>query len=244
MNNRFLQFIKKQKLAIRLDRFDALFIISGLKAFRGVISIAKLFVHKSKHCPLVRFQKFLLSENNPLLYALYDQITSRTDLLPYDGYFLPVEPQVLTGDMCLKTNKGLKGIKFYLDLCEEIIKDDYPELTEQFVLFKQRLDAVFDMRFYASELEMLCGEVGGFERGCPFDINWQKTGRNELWLDFSKKYNFSSQLPPKAQESLSRLIAYLIFDKKIFMSLFQGVGYNHQNRVCLVDIDYLYQVSP
>jgi len=243
MNNRFLQFIKKQRLAIRLARFDSLFLILGLKAFRGTIHIAKLFIRKSKQKPLVRFQKFLLSENNPLLFALYDEFTCRTDLLPYESYLLPIEQRTLDGEVCIRSTTGLRDIKFFLNLCEEIVTDDYPELMEQFKLFKQRLDAVFDMRFYASELEMLCGEVGGFERGCPFEINWLKTGRNELWLDFPKKYDFSGFLFPKTQESLSKLIAYLIFDKKIFMSLFKGVGYNHQSRVCLPEIDYLYPVS-
>lgn len=244
MNNRFLQFIKKQRLAIRLARFNALFLISGLKTFRGTIKIAKLFVRKSKQKPLVRFQKFLLSENNPLLFAIYDELTCRTDLLPYDSYLLPEIHRTLEGEICAKTNNRLYDADFWLALCEEIVAEDYPELAEQYKLFKQRLDAVFDMRFYASELEMLCGEVGGYERGCPFEINWQKTSRNELWLYFPNKYDLSNSLSPKAQESLSRLIAYLIFDKKIFMSLFNGVAYNHQSRVCLPDIDYLYPVSP
>ncbi len=244
MNNRFLQFIKKQQLAIRLARFDSLFLISGLKAFRGTINFAKLFVRKSKQRPLIRLQEFLFSENNPLLFALYDEFTCRTDLLPYESYLLPVEQKTLFGEVCTQTTKGLHNTRFFLSLCDQIIADDYPELSEQYKLFKQRLDAIFDMRFFASELEMLCGEVGGFERGCPFDINWLKTSRDEIWLDFDKKYNFSDKLPPKAQESLSRLIAYLIFDKKIFMSLFKGVGYNYQSRVCLPDIDYLYPVSP
>lgn len=244
MNNKFLQFIKKQRLAIRLARYDSLFVISGLKTFRIALLFAKPFVRKSPHRPLIRFQKFLLSENNPLLFAAYDEICCRTDFLPYESYFLPIEQHVLKDKICFKTTENLRDVDFYLQLFSEIITDDYPELTEQFKLFKQRLDAVFDMRFYASELEMLCGEVGAFERGCAFEIDWQKTGRNELWLDFEKKYEYSSQLPKSAQESLSRLIAYLIFDKSIFMSLFSGIAFNKQGRVCLPDIDYLYPVSP
>ena len=133
----------------------------------------------------------------------------------YDSYLLPIGYRSLSGEICAKTTKGLNDVSFWLALCEEIITDDYPELAEQYKLFKQRLDAVFDMRFYASELEMLCGEVGGFERGCPFEINWQKTNRNELWLYFDKKYDLSDSLSIKTQESLSRLVAYLIFDKNI-----------------------------
>lgn len=244
MINQFLQFLKKQRLAIRLARFDSLFVISGLQSFRRQMLVARMFVRRSPGTPLIRFQRFLQAENNPLLFAAYEEFTCRTDFLPFASYLLPAEPQTLHGNVCFRTTAGLRDTDFYLRVMEEIVNEDYPELSEQLEIFKKRLDAVFDMRFYASEIEMLCAEAGGSERGCPFEVDWRQTGRGELWLSFEKSYEFSAKLPLKAQESLSRLIACLIFDKAVFMSVFNGVAYNRQGRVCLPDIDYLYPVSP
>lgn len=244
MRNQFLQFIKKQKLAIRLAKFDSLFAIENLSAFRKTLPLAKLFRCQSEQNPIRRLQRFLDSENNPLLNAVYEELTSRTDILPAVAYLQPVADITLVGDVLARTIGDLGDVEFYLNLFAEIINSDYPELAEQLELFQKRLDAITDMRFYASELEMLCAEVAAFERGCPFEIDWIKSNKEKLYLYFEKSYEYSVHLPLSAQESLSRLFGYLIFEKAIFISSWNGVGYNRNGQVCLLDFDYLYPVSP
>lgn len=103
MINQFLQFLKKQRLAIRLARFDSLFVISGLQSFRRQMLVARMFVRRSPGTPLIRFQRFLQAENNPLLFAAYEEFTCRTDFLPFASYLLPAEPQTLHGNVCFRT---------------------------------------------------------------------------------------------------------------------------------------------
>ena len=244
MINRFLQFLKKQRLAIRLSRADSLFVISGLRTFRYTRPLARLFRCRLPYSPLVCFQTFLRSENNPLLNALYEEFACRTDFLPFASYLLPEDAQKLKGEVCFRNTNGFKEKAFYFSLLKEIVELDYPELAEQFELFKKRVDAVEDMRFYGSELEMLTADVNGFEKGSSFEINWSKTNASELWLSFDKEYDFSARLPRKVQENLSKLVAYLIFEKSIFMSVFHGVAYTKQGKICLPDIDYLYPATP
>ena len=126
MINRLFQFLKKQQLAIRLARFDSLFCISGLQSFRRQMLLARMFVRRSEEKPLVRFQKFLQAENNPLLWAAYEEFTCRTDFLPFASYLLPIEPQTLHGDVCFRTTAGLRDTDFYLRVMEEIVDKNVP----------------------------------------------------------------------------------------------------------------------
>ena len=244
MINRFLQFLKKQQLAIRLARADSLFVIKGLKSFRYERPLARLFHCRLPLPPLARFQKFLQAEHNPLLNAIYEEFACRTDFLPFAAYLLPEDSQKLQGEICFRHTSDFRDKEFYFSLLKEIVEIDYPELAEQFELFKKRVDAVEDMRFYGSELEMLAADVNGFEKGSSFEVNWSKTSASELWLSFAKEYKFSARLPRKVQENLSKLVAYLIFEKSIFMSVFHGVAYTKQGKICLPDIDYLYPATP
>lgn len=244
MINRFLQFLKKQRLAIRLAQAGSLFVISGLRTFRYERPLARLFRRHHPYPPLLRFQKFLATENNPLLNALYEEFSCRTDFLPFASYLLPGNEQKLQGDICFCNTNGCRDQEFYFNLLQEIVEKDYPELAEQVELFKKRADAIEDMRFYGSELEMLTADVNGFEKGSSFEVNWSKTNASELWLSFDKAYDFSARLPRKVQENLSKLVAYLIFEKSVFMSVFHGVAYTEQGKICLPDIDYLYPATP
>lgn len=244
MIKQFLQFIKKQKLAIRLARFDSLFIIAPLQAFRMVMPLARLFRHKSGLDPLLRFQQFLEAEHNPLLTAAYEEFSCRTDIFPEASYILPTETFALSGDIIAKTTEGLKDVDFYLSLFSQIISQNFPRLADQFQQFEKRLDAIADMRFYAAELEILCNEAAAFEYGCPFEIDWIRTSKEKLALYFDQSYEFSAKLPLQAQENLSKFMAYLIFEKSIFFSSWDGIGFNAAGEVCIVNFDYLYPVSP
>ena len=112
MINKFLQFIKKQRLAIRLARTDSLFVISGLRTFRYERPLARLFRCRLPYSPLVRFQKFLQLENNPLLNALYEEFACRTDFLPFASYLLPGDSQKLQGEVCFRNTNGFKEKEF------------------------------------------------------------------------------------------------------------------------------------
>ena len=225
-------------MANHLARCDSLFVIAGLKSFLPQLRLARLLVKKSPLPPEERLRLFLEKEDNPILFALADEIAARGDLV---GTTLwersPVRPRRLEGEELFQTSAPAADKKFYLDLCAEIVANDYPQLKEQLQFFKRRLDIVLDQRFYASELETLNENAKG---DCLFETDWFKTTRQELWLCFDEPCTYTAELSIPAQESLGRLVAFLLYEKDLFVSAYGGVGVNKAERVCFLDFDYLY----
>lgn len=244
MINGILQFIKKQKLAIRLAKFDSLFVIKGLKSFSKTIFIARFFVIKSKLSHEQRLLAFLKSENNPILYALADEISARPDVFSGPLFYMKdSSSRILKGELLFKNISRNYERRFYQELLREVVRADYPELRAQLSFLERRLDIMLDMRFYGSELETLNENSCDFESCCHFDIDWIKTGKHNLYLIFDERCNFTQGLSMIAQENLIRLFSHLFYERSLFVSAFYGVVVNREGKVSILDFDYIYQVD-
>lgn len=241
MINEILQFIKKTILSIKLARYDALFLVEGLKTFKKNIAIARPFIIKNDLPKSTRIRRFLEAEDNLYLYAAADEISARNDiigdLLFYNNH---LKPHSLRGNFLFRSTGNAKEGSFYLDLFQEIVNQDFPQLSEQYKFFKKRLDVLLDMRFYASELEIVNEKTADIARGCAFDIDWIRTDKNNLYLCFDEDCFFTDHLEIPAQESLSRLFAYMLFEESIFISSWQGVSASTKGKVSFLDFDYVY----
>lgn len=244
MINKFLQFIKKQRLAIRLARFDCLFVIAGLQTFKYALPLARLFRRRLNGDNIQHLHNFLIFSQNPLLFALYEEAASRQDIFATPVYVFPVSDKRFAGDLlyCLAADSEDK--KFYLSLFREIVRRDYPELRAQYKVFERRLDTVYDMRFRASEMELLCEASAGFSGFCPYEVDWLKTTKNKLYLCFDVPARSKRILSAAEQENLSRLFAYLFFEKSLFVSYWRSLCTGDNSRVSFLDFDAVYPVTP
>lgn len=109
-----LQFIKKLNLAISLAEHDSLFVVSGLKSFALPARLAALFRIPSDATPAERVSSFLNAEDNPLLYAAFDEITARSDVVGSEILFDENrEERIFNGDVVFKTSENLRMMIFY-----------------------------------------------------------------------------------------------------------------------------------
>lgn len=244
MINKFLQFLKKQQLAINLAKHDCLFVTASLKSFDSVRPLASLFCKKSRLSPLVRIQHFLDSQHDPILVAAYEEITSRTDIVLPADYMMPAPRKVYDGDVLFRKAASLKSKEFYTRLFREIVREDFPELAEQYRIFERRLDILCDMRFYGSEMEHICEEACASENYCPFEIDWHTTSKEKLYLCFDDKCTFSKTLEKEAQIRFCRLFGYLVFERSMFVSYWNGIGVNEHQQVCFLNFDSTYPAYP
>ena len=144
-----LQFIKKLNLAISLAEHDSLFVVSGLKSFALPARLAALFRIPSDATPAERVSSFLNAEDNPLLYAAFDEITARSDVVGSEILFDENrEERIFNGDVVFKTSEKLADDDFFIRLFGEIADVDLPQLKPQLQTFLKRLDLLRDMRFY------------------------------------------------------------------------------------------------
>lgn len=239
MINETLQFIKKTILSIKLARHNALFLVEDLKSFKKAVVLARAFEVTSPLSPQKRAAKFLSMENSPFLNALADEINVRKDIAATRLPAKAITPYPLRGDVLFKTAIDKKERDLYLPILNEIIKTDYPESKSQYNHFLRRLDILSDMRFYASELELLNEDTFELERNCLFEIDWIRTSKSKLYLSFDENCRFTSRLDVQAQESLAHLFAFLLFEKKRFISCWNGVSLDSQGNVNFLDFDFL-----
>ena len=244
MINKFLQFIKKQRLAILLARFDCLFVISGLEAFKYAFPWIKIFRRKQPGDETERLRNFLLAVQNPLFFAVYEEVSSRQDIFAAPVYVFPEDEKLLTGDKLYKKASDSKDKAFYRTLFREIIRRDYPELKEQYKVFEHRLDTLYDMRFLATEMELVCEAAAGFAGFCPYGVDWLGTTKEKLCLIFEAPVRSKRLLKPKEQENLSRLFAYMFFEKSLFVSYWRNLCVGDRSQVSFIDFDAAYPVTP
>lgn len=236
MINRFLQFLKKQQLAVNLARNDLLFLIENLQSFKLEVPFAKLFYQKQKTSKLKRISNFLERENNPLLYVLAKELSVLDDKL----FYLPNLKKILLNECVLfKTTSGIKDADFYVNLFIELVNNDFPMLDGDI----NHLYTNFDMRLYASDLENLSDLLNENERCCQMEIDWIKTSKTNLYLCFDSKCKFTQKLNPSAQENLSRLFAFMLLEKSVFVSYWNGVMLNPKNEVGFLDFDAVYSAD-
>ncbi len=236
MINRFLQFLKKQQLAVKLAKSDLLFLIEGLQSFKLELPLAKLFYQKQKASKLKRISHFLENENNPLLYALVKELSVLDDKL----FYLPLSKRIPLNECILfKTTKGIKDANFYVALYTQLVNDDFLELKGDI----RHLYINFDMRLYAADLENLNDLLNEDDHCCQMEVDWIKTSKENLYLCFDKKCQFTQKLNLKAQENLSRLFAFMFLEKSVFVSYWNGIMLSPKNEVGFLDFDSVYKAD-
>lgn len=244
MIKKILQFIKKQKLCNRLAAKDCLFLVENLKTFKHHINVAKLFFKPNKLSNQDKIKDFLFSENSAILSAFAQDFSARTDVFGDKLFvFRDIQEQTIKGDFLIRSITEPKDTEFYLDIFLELVKNDYPALWTQYLFFKKRLDMLLDMRIYGSELESLCDRVSNIEHGCDFSINWHKTSKDNLYIDFIDECRLSNNLSPLEQENFAQFFAYGLFEKSIFISEWNYLAINHFNQVFFLDFDYIYSAN-
>lgn len=238
MINEILQFIKKTILSIKLARGDMLFLVEGLKPFRSALLQARPWKRKSPLPPLVRIRRFLDKEQSVFLDIAAEEISARSDVVR--GCLLTrdcEEDRLLSGHEPFCVAAGWQGKDvFYQRLWAEAAAVD-SRLSLEKTVYGKRLDNRSDMRFYASELEILNQKISGSPYGCPFDIDWIRTGKRELFLNFGVKCRFTSALSKKEQESLAAVWGYMFFEGAAFISFWRGVLADVKGRVAFPDFD-------
>lgn len=233
MINRFLQFLKKQQLAVKLAQNDLLFLVENLQSFKLELPLAKLFYQKQKISKLKRISNFLESEDNPLLYTL----TKELSVLDNKLFYLPkLKKTALNECLLFKTTQGIKDANFYIQLFVELVNKDFPILDGEI----NHLYTNFDMRLYAADLESLNGILNEDEHCCQMEIDWIKTSKENLYLCFDKKCQFTQKLNPLAQENLSHQFAFMLLEKSVFISYWNGVMLSPNNEVGFLDFDAIY----
>lgn len=100
-------------MAISLAEHDSLFVVSGLKSFALPARLAALFRIPSDATPAERVSSFLNAEDNPLLYAAFDEITARSDVVGSEILFDENrEERIFNGDVVFKTSEKLADDDF------------------------------------------------------------------------------------------------------------------------------------
>lgn len=244
MINGILQFIKKTILAINLARWNLLLLVSGLKTFQLPVLLARWFVVPNEAPLEQRICGFLKAKNNLYLNALVEEIAAQPDIVGTKFLWTgEATDYSLEGSFLFKSTAFVKDENFWQSLLKELVIKDFPKLKEQYNFFERRLDVLHDMRFYGSELELLTENTADLERSCRFDVDWIRTNKEKLWLCFDQDCRYSSKLEIKAQESLSRIFAFLLFEKNKFVSFWSGVSVNASGHVSFLDFDFIYIVD-
>lgn len=239
-----LQFIKKLNFAVRLAKYDCLFILEPFRAFRFQLPIARLFEEKKDLLPLEKLNAFLSSEANSYLTMLFNETAARSDLLKNEFYYFNNEGERLFSDKALfKQITDNRDIAFYNRLIQEIIALDVPRLQNQWDYFQRLAELQGDMRFYGAELEHLTEYTNSQPSACCVSVEWSLTDKPELYLDLGEPVVYTQQLSQTSQQNLVKLWTYLFFEKSVFISNYNGIAVDSLERVNFIDFDYLYNAD-
>lgn len=241
---RLQHFYNKQKLALKLARFDLLFLVNDLSYFKLVIKPASLFVKPSPLSIPQRIQNFLNSSPGYLPDLLVSEFSSIAFSQKKLFFYLPSLPSSFeAGSVLVKENIELRDSSFYLSLFKGMLITDFPQFLPAFSFFTKRLDLVSDRRLYAAELDNLLTQSTDSQKFLPLQINWIKTSSEELYLDLSSNIELTTILDEQSQRNFAELFFNHLFEKSIFISYWENVAVDSSGRVAMIDFDYIYSAS-
>ena len=236
MINEFLQFLKKQKLAIRFARADMLFLLTPLKTFRAVMLPARMFRQPSTYSAVDRVTAFLKDNSRSLPAVMSVPIALNYELPP-----LPQPQRILNGSIIFKQALDSAERKNNYRLLSELGEKDWPLLAKDNLL--KIYDKNLDMRLFAAELEQLGAENAGNKGYAQVEIDWQKTSQQELVLNFPIPMTYSSELPPTARQNLADSFFRLFFLKSLLVSDWPAVAFNASGQISWLDFSLLLPVD-
>ena len=228
MINGFLQFLKKQKLAIRLAEEDLLFLLEPLHTFQATLPVARWFVRHSSVSPQIRIETFLSRSGNSLPPSFAVKIALNYEKQP------PCYPvRHLSESVSLKQPLSATKRNEYRFLLTELVEKDWPMLSLDDLF--QTLDWNLDMRLWAAELEHLGHEAAEYQGFLKFDIDWLNTTQQQLSFLPPEPLTYASELSEKAQSNLSEIFFRLFFKKKLLIYDWPAVICNAEGQISWLD---------
>ena len=236
MINGFLQFLKKQKLAIQLAKEDMLFLLYPLEMFQTTIPLSRFFLRKSSLSPAQRVESYIAAHHDTLL-SLY----ATTFALSYNIQPPHHSSSMLKGDIEIKHALSAQDYSLGEELLPELAASN-PRLDEDYLLNILELNS--DMRLYGaelSEIQKYASECGG---NIALNVDWQHTSSDKLFVDFEEETTDSMNLPLNAQQNLAKIFFHLLYRKAYLVLDWQSVFYNAQGKIFWRDFSIIRNLSP
>ncbi len=231
MINGFLQFLKKQKLAIQLAKEDMLFLLYPLEMFQATLPLSRFFIKKSAQSPAQRVERYIAAHHDTLL-SLY----ATTLALSYNVQPPRHTAATLKGDMEIKHALSPQDYSLGEELLPELVSSN-PKLDETYLLDTLTLNS--DMRLYGAELS----EVQNFASECggnlSLPIDWQHTSSDKLFVVFAEETTDSMNLPQPAQQNLAKIFFHLLYHRAYLVLDWQSILYNHHNEILWRDFSVI-----
>ena len=224
MTNRFLQFIKKQRLAIFLAQKGCLSLLEPLQSFRQTVFLASFFEKNKEKDSLQNLQDWVQEQKSLYLAFLLSFFAHRNEI-PLLQNFSPA----LKNENKPSRADSLKNYREVNPLIKQIIQKDFPFLQEEYDSFLKAKDVCFDMRLQAAEIEDLNEKVVDVFLGILPEIDWIKTNKTELYLQNSMS-DSAKNANTKSPQKIWEIFCFLFFEKsvlidfspKAYVSLSQG----------------------
>lgn len=237
MINGFLQFLKKQKLAIQFARRDLLFLLRPLPSFQRAARLARPLVHKSSLSPAARVVDFIKTYPNSLPSVFAVELALNAGIRPPS---LPV--RTFEGSVIVKQALSGTDRKGDTALVLESSVRDFPNLAPEELL--HTLDINMDMRLFAAELEQLNAQSSEYPGSLKFEIDWIATSQQQLVAKFTNPVTYGSQLPLSAQQNLAEIFLRLFYLKALLVLDWPAVAWNTSGQVAWLDFTSLQKVEP
>lgn len=244
MLNRLRYFFKKQKLAVALARCDLLFLLDGLVSFKSIIKPAAFFVKPSPLPIPCRLRDFLASQKGFMPDLLVPELSALACSRGGVPFVLTEEEKAFpAGTVMIRENPELCDTVFYVQLLAELIRRDFPRFGTMVSNFNNRLLEAEDMRLYAAALDRLLSLSADSQGWLPIQIDWSETSAEELYIEMPYSFVLTSKLNLKAQLNLASLFAHLLFEKSVFISVWESVAVAENGLVAFVDFDRIYDAG-
>ena len=235
MINGFLQFLKKQKLAIHLAREDMLFLLYSLNMFQKTLLLSRFFLRKSSATPSQRVEIYINKHQNSLL-----SVYATTLALSY-GVTPPHRlEEKLTGDVDVKHAISSKDIILGEELLPQLALSN-PKLDEDYLLNMLELNS--DMRLYGAEFSEIQNYTSECKGILKLAVDWQKTTAEKLYILFSEEVKNTEKLSPQAQQNLAQMFFYLLYRKSYLILDWDSILINSRSEVFLLNFSVLRNLS-
>ena len=235
MINGFLQFLKKQKLAINMAKADMLFLLYHLPSFHRALIIARFFVKKSPLKPARRIENYINSHPNSL-----GALCATTLALSYG-----VKPphrleRHLKGDIVAKQAMSQEDFLLGEKLVPDLVSTN-SKLDESYLLNLLELNS--DMRLYGAEFSEIQNFAAGCEGNLKLSIDWQQTTSEKLFIVFPEEIKAVETLSLAEQQNLSRLFFYMLYRKCYLILDWNSVLCNSKDEVSWLDFSVIRNIS-
>ncbi len=229
MINHFLQFLKKQRLAILFARAGCLSTIRRLPSMGFVSGIAAFFSREKNGNEEKKLTALMEKEQNPLLNVFITELSCRLNLFP--------PTTAIDSPLDGIKNISREDADFYYDLFRNIIRRS-PRLRPLYNSFCNRCGMLRDKRLYAAEVEKLLEKTASLS-AAVYEVDWNLTTRDEIFITHENGCHFKDSLTQAEQTELFLLWGSLFFEKETFPLFWANVVVDSRGKVNFFNIDSL-----